>query len=505
LKKRQREKMDSNHNLTKQVVIIGAGIAGLATAYTLQERARAEGLSIRYMLLESSAKLGGKIVTDQPEGCVIEGGPDSFLAQKPWAAQLAQALGLEQDLIGTNQEQKKLFVVNRGRLTPMPDGVMLIIPTRFMPFITTTLISWPGKIRMGMDFFIPRRKDDSDESIGNFIRRRLGKEALEKIAEPLMSGIHVSDPEQQSLLGTFPRFRALENQHGSLIRGMLAQQRAARSNRKVVPTSDKSSWKSSVFVSLRGGMKQLVQALEKSLEQNQIQTGCTVTKILPLPEGGYRISTAKGETLRADAVVLATPAFISSSLVSGFSTELASALKTIRYVSTATVSLAFRKSDVGNPLHGVGFIIPRRENRRISACTISSTKFSYRAPQDQILLRCFLGGPGHEEVVEHSDAQIIADARAELETLLGIHAEPILARVYRWVKGNAQYDVGHLERVKEIHTMCAETPGLFLTGSAYEGIGVPDCIHQGQQAAEKVLEYLQEQEQHSLFAVSTGQ
>jgi protoporphyrinogen/coproporphyrinogen III oxidase len=497
--------MDSNHNLIKQVVIVGGGIAGLATAYTLQERARAEGLPIAYTLLESSPNLGGKIVTDREDGFVIEGGPDSFLAQKPWAAQLAQALGLEQDLIGTNQEQKKLFVVHRGRLTPMPDGVMLIIPTRFMPFITSSLISWPGKIRMGMDFFIPRRKDDADESVGNFIRRRLGKEALEKIAEPLMSGIHVSDPEMQSLLGTFPRFRTLEKQHGSLIRGMLAQRRAARSNGETASTSEKNSWKSSVFVSFRGGMRQLVQALEKSLKEDQIKTSCPVTEILPLPEGGYQVSTAKGETLHADAVVMATPAFVSSLLVSDFAPELSSALKTIRYVSTATVSLAFRKSEVGNPLNGVGFIIPRRENRRISACTINSTKFSSRAAEGQILLRCFLGGPGHEDVVEHSDTEIIADVRAELEALMGIRAEPILTRVYRWIKGNAQYDVDHLERVKKMHTMCAEIPGLFLTGSAYEGIGVPDCIHQGQQAAEKVLVFLKEQDRRTQFAVTTGQ
>jgi oxygen-dependent protoporphyrinogen oxidase len=352
--------MDSDHNFIKHVVIIGGGIAGLTAAYTLQESARSDGLPITYTLLESSANLGGKIVTDQADGFLIEGGPDSFLAQKPWAAQLAQALGLEQDLIGTNQEQKKLFVVNRGRLTPMPDGVMLIIPTRFMPFITSPLISWPGKIRMGLDFFIPRRRDDSDESVGNFIRRRLGKEALEKIAEPLMSGIHVSDPEQQSLLGTFPRFRTLEIKHGSLIRGMLAQQRAARSNRKATPASEKSSWKSSVFVSLRGGIVQLVQALEKALMVDQVKTNSPATEILPLPEGGFQIGTANGETLHADAVVMATPAFVSSFLVSGFAPELSVALKTIRYVSTATVSLAFRKSEVGNPLNGVGFIIPRK-------------------------------------------------------------------------------------------------------------------------------------------------
>jgi oxygen-dependent protoporphyrinogen oxidase len=480
----------------KRVAIIGGGIAGLTAAYTLQEKAREAGLPIHFTLFESSPSLGGKIATDQADGFVIEGGPDCFLLQKPWAAQLAQALGLEQDLIGTNPQEKRLYVVNRGRLVKMPDGVMLIIPTRFMPFITSTLISWPGKIRMGLDFFIPRRKDDADESIADFIRRRLGREALDKIAEPLLSGIHVSDPEQQSLLGTFPRFRNIEKQHGSLIRGMLAQRRAAAAHSHAHSDNGavKTGWKNSVFVSLRGGMSQLIQALEKALTGGQVLTGCPVTGILPIPGQrpfpGYQITTSDGEKVTVDALILATPAYVSSSLVSTFAPELSQALAGIRYVSTATVTLAYRQSEVGNPLQGTGMIIPRRENRRISACTMSSTKFSSRAPAGHVLLRCFMGGPGKEEQVERSDREIIADARSELSALMGVHAEPVMARVYRWVKGNAQYDVGHLERVSQMHEMCKETPGLFLTGSAYEGIGIPDCVHQGQQAAEKVISFL---------------
>ena len=482
--------MNPNKNSNTHIAIIGGGIAGLATAYTLQERAKAIGISMTYTLFESSANLGGKILTEKENGFIVEGGPDSFLAQKPWATQLAQALGLDQDLMGTNQAQKKLFVINHGRLTPMPDGVMLIIPTRFMPFITTSLISWPGKIRMGLDLFIPRRKGDEDESLGSFIRRRLGSEALEKIAEPLMSGIHVSDPERQSLLGTFPRFRTLEKQHGSLIRGMLAQRRAAHSNRKGEDKSENGSWKNSVFVSLRGGMAQLVRALEKVLTGGQIRTSCQVTEIRPLTQQGYQLTTSGGETLNVDAVVLATPAFVTADLISRFVPNLSRALGTIRYVSTATVSLAFRQSELGDPLKGVGFISPKKENCKISACTMTSTKFANRAPDGQVLLRCFVGGPWHEEVLEHSDAEIIAGVRSELAALMGVQAEPVLARVYRWPKGNAQYDVGHLDRVKEMHKMCPR--GLFLTGSAYEGIGIPDCVHQGQLAAEKVLAFLQE-------------
>lgn len=493
--------MTPNPNPEKHVAIIGGGIAGLAAAYTLQKEARAAGLSITFTLFESAPKLGGKILSEEAGDFLVEGGPDSFLQQKPWAAQLAQELGLEQDLIGTNPGQKKLFVVNRGRLTPMPDGVMLIIPTRFMPFITSSLISWPGKIRMGLDFFIPKRKDDADESLGDFIRRRLGREALDKIAEPLMSGIHVSDPEQQSLLATFPRFRTQEKEHGSLIRAMLAQRRAAaRAPAKPSSSSNGSAWKSSFFVSLRGGVGQLVQALEKALSGGRILTGCKVVGLSLQPGGRYKLTAQDGSSLLADAVVLAAPAFGSASLVRPFAPALSTALDGIRYVSTATVSLAYRTADVGeNPLHGIGFIIPHRENRRISACTMSSIKFAHRAPEGQVLLRCFVGGPGREEAVEqHTDAEIIAAARAELADLMGIQARPVLARVYRWIKGNAQYDVGHLERVKEMHQMCAAFPGLVLTGSAFDGIGIPDCVHQGQQAAEKVLAYLGDPQAHAV-------
>ncbi len=482
--------MDLDHKPNWHIAIIGGGISGLAAAYTLQEQAKTKGVSLTCTLIESSDRLGGKILTEQQDGFTIEGGPDSFLAQKPWGAQLAQAVGLEPELMGTNPYQKKLFVVNHARLTPMPDGVMLIIPTRFMPFITTSLISWPGKIRMGMDFFIPRRKDDGDESLGNFIRRRLGKEALEKIAEPLLSGIHVSDPERQSLLGTFPRFRTLESKHGSLIRGMLAQRRAAKPSGNGAAHSGNGSWKSSVFITLRGGMAQLVRSLEDCLPPGQVRTGRAVVEIRPLAEKGYRITDSAGQVLDVDAVIFATPAFVTASLVSGFANNLSQALNSIRYVSTGTVSLAYRQSDFRDALKGVGFIVPRKENRKILACTMTSIKFFNRAPDGTVLLRCFVGGPGRESALDRSDDEIIADVRSEMNALLGVDAEPLFARLFRWPKGNPQYDVGHLDRVRQMHAMCP--PGLFLTGSAYEGVGIPDCVHQGQQAAEKALALIQE-------------
>ncbi len=482
--------MNLYNELEPQVAIIGGGITGLAAAYALQERARATGARARYTLFESTDRLGGKILTERQDGFVIEGGPDSFLQQKPWAAGLAEELGLEPEMIGTNPEQRQIFVVNRGRLTPMPEGVMLIVPTRFMPFIKSPLISWPGKLRMGLDFIIPPRPGDEDESIGSFVKRRLGREALEKIAEPLMSGIHVSDPDTQSLLGTFPRFRALEKNYGGLIRGMLAQRHAASTSGKNGRPAGEPSWKSSAFLSFHGGMGRLVDALTGSLQDGRLLTGCGVVDIQPIPDGGYELHTSDGDSMLADAVVLATPAFVSAKLVSRFAPRLAHALEAIRYVSTATVSLAYPKSSLPRPLAGSGFIIPRREKRLISACTWSSAKFSSRAPGDSLLLRCFMGGPGHENLVELDDARLVAMARSDLADLMGLRAEPQLSRVFRWIKANPQYDVGHLARVEQMHASCAKIPGLFLAGSAFEGVGIPDCIHQGQQAAEKVLDLI---------------
>ncbi len=488
----------------RRVAIIGGGITGLTAAYTLQKGARQAGIPLTFNLFESTARLGGKILTETSDGFVVEGGPDSFLLQKPWAAQLAQELGLEGELIGTNPGQRKLYVVNRGRLMPMPDGLMLIIPTRFMPFITSPLISWPGKLRMGLELLIPRRADNADESVGAFIRRRLGREALEKIAEPMMSGIHVSDPEQQSLLGTFPRFRTVEMQHGSLIRGMLAQKRAAAGSGQPGASRTDDSWKTSMFVTLRGGLNRLVDALAGALQDGEVRTNCAVTAIQPQPCGGFWITAQDGQRTFADALIMASPAAASAGLTASFAPELSRGLAAIRYVSTATVSLAYRRSDWNPPIQGVGFIAPRREQRRISACTLTSTKFGHRAPQDKVLVRCFVGGPGREGDLDQSDTGIITDARAEIGQLLGIQADPVLTRVYRWPNGNAQYDVGHLDRVRQLHERCAEFPGLYLTGSAYEGIGIPDCIHQGQQTAEKVLTFLAERQPVQLQLLPTG-
>jgi len=470
-----------------KIAIIGGGISGLAAAYTIQETSRAKNLKAGVFLIEADNRLGGKIRTEQVDGYTIEGGPDCFLRQKPWAAQLAGKIGLQSDLIGTNDEQRKTYVVNKGSLVPLPDGVMLIIPTRIMPFALSPLISIPGKIRMGLDLLIPSFKGERDECIGDFVRRRLGKEALEKIAEPLLSGIHVSDPEKQSLLATFPRFRALEQNHGSLIQGMLKERKLAASKKPV-----SGNGPTSLFLSLRHGLSQMVNKLESSLNDIHLLRGQRVTRLERHPQGGFRISLSGQAPLDVDAVILAIPAYEASNLIEGFAPQIAAQLDHIRYVSTATVTMAFQKSDIRHPFSGFGFVIPSKENRDISACTWTSIKFNHRAPEDTILLRCFIGGPGKEEMVSLTDDELIVVVRRELKALMGLDAEPILTRIYRWEKANPQYDVEHLTLVKHIFDLCQEVPGLYLTGSAYEGVGIPDCIRQGQQTAEKLLASLPE-------------
>jgi len=470
------------------VTIIGGGIAGLATAYYLQKQAQAENLALSYSLIERSPAFGGKITTSLNNGFVIEGGPDSFITQKPWALQLCRELGLEERLIGTNDDRRKTYILSQGRLRTLPDGVMLIVPTKVTPFALSPLISPWGKLRMGMDLFIPPKTDDEDESLADFITRRLGAEALDKIAEPLMAGIYVADPYRLSLKSTFPRFIAMEQKYGSLIKAMLAQKKAMQNR----PAGQE---RLPLFMTLRGGLNELVEAIIGKLE-GELLTGRTVSELEATSgEGsGYTITMANGQARQTDAVIVATPAYIAARLIEPHQPTLADKLNQIRYLSTATVTVAFNRSEVSHPLNGFGFVVPKSEDCRLMACTWLSTKFDHRAPDDQILLRTFVGGYKHADLVDNlSDEDLLALVLEELARSMDIQAQPTHHEIYRWPRGNAQYDVGHLDRVAEIEAQAETTmPGLYLTGSAFRGVGLPDCIHQGEQTATRVIEYLQQ-------------
>ncbi len=463
------------------VLIVGGGISGLATAYYLQKQARAAGLPLRYTVLESGPVPGGKIATERVDGFVIEGGPDSFLAQKPWAEELCRELGLAGELIGTNDAQRAVFILCRGRLVPLPRGINLIVPTRLKPLLRSPLLSWPGKLRMALEPLVPARTDEADESIGSFVRRRFGREAMEVLAEPLMCGIHAGAPEELSLEATFARFRDMERKHGSLTRGM----RRSTAQQMSAPTRSPSESRSA-FLSLRGGVGRLIDALVPALVDGRVETGVAVSS-LERDAQGYRVSTAAGGSYPADAVVLTTPAYVSARIVQDLAPSLADSLGRIRYVSSGTVSLAFRREEVQHPLNGFGFVVPRGERRRIFGCTWNSSKLAGRAPEGHVLLRAFVGGAGREEIVELPDQELVALVRAEFEQIMGLEAEPLLSRVYRWHHANPQYEVGHLQRVREMHSQAESVGGLYLTGSAFEGVGIPDCVRQAQTTASTIL------------------
>ena len=479
----------------KRVVIIGGGIAGLATAYSLREHQLGSPSPLppfETVIMEKKSRVGGNIVTERIDGFVIEGGPDCFISEKPWAMELCRRIGLEDRLLPTNDEFRKTFVLSGGRLHVLPEGVILMVPTKILPLATSSLISIPGKLRMALEAFVPRKKDPGDESLGDFVRRRLGKEALDKIAEPLVAGIHAGDPETMSVKATFPRFVELEQEYGSLIRGMLRRMYNLKRSRKDRPPEKKTGPKVTMFMTLKGGLSELIDELTgriEGFEHTVIRTDTTVAGI-SMKGGRYLVEIEGGAVMEADSVVLASPAHAASRLVKNLDPVLSEKLLTIPYVSTATVSLAFRKKDIRHPLDGFGFVIPRTEKRKIMAATWTSRKFDHRAPEDSVLIRCFVGGSKNADLVSLDDSSMAAMVRGELKEIMGIEAEPVLERVYRWFNSMPQYTIGHEERIRSIEERASTHPGFFLTGSAYHGIGISDSVRYGEITAKKVLHYL---------------
>lgn len=458
----------------KHVVVVGGGIAGLAAAYRLHTRAPWLALT----LVEAGDRLGGKIVSERIDDFVIEGGPDSFLAFKPRGVGLCRELGLEDQLQGTNPAMHGSFVLRDGELHELPEGLTGLIPTRLGPIARSKLFSLRGKLRMGLDVLLPARRDDHDESLASFVRRRLGNEAYEWLIGPLMSGIYAGDGEALSLNATFPQLRDIELKQGSLVRGMLA----ARNNGAV----SKRGQQHSAFVTPRGGLGEIIAALESELRSIDIRLR-TRAMCLNADAGGYVLTLENNETLRADTIVLATPAFASAELLIDLDAQLAYTLHNTPYVSTATLSLGYRRADVRHALNGYGYIVPRAEGRSILACTWTSSKFMHRAAEDHVLIRVFIGRSGQEHVLERSDQDLLRLARDELRTTLSIDAEPVLSRIFRWPKAMPQYTLGHLDRLALIEQRLAEYPGIYLAGNAYRGIGIPDCIASGEAAADQII------------------
>lgn len=466
----------------RHIAIVGGGVTGLSAAYFLQKKAQESGAPVQLTLVESSNRIGGKIVTERHNEFIFEGGPDSFVTDKPWGLELAHELGLGDQLIPSNQEKRKIYILNRGRLVEFPSGFRLTIPTEIWPFVKTPLISWPGKIRMGFDLFAAARQEDTDESLAQFIRRRLGAEALAKFAAPLMAGIFTADAEKLSMKAAFPTFLAMEKKHRSLLLAARAAKKNPPPRRAggIRPAGD------AMFNSFKRGMSTLTDELAKRFTGDlRLET-----RVTSIARNGSRytllLDGANAGVIEADAVILAAPAYACAKMVANLHAGLAEQLRAIRYVSTASIALSYFQNDIPStrPLDGYGVVIPATENRRINACTWTSTKFRHRAPPGTVLLRSFVGGHRDEEAAGLPDAELIAIVRKEYEELFHITTEPMHARIFRWPRGNVQYDVGHLDRVAEIEKTAAELPGLQFAGCAFRGIGIPDCIRSAKEAVE---------------------
>lgn len=453
-----------------RIVIVGGGITGLAAAFRLQRLAA--GSSTRIVLFEASERLGGKIWTEEAHGCILELGPDIFLARKPRGVGLCRELGLEDRLRPTNPAVRGSYLNRGAHLYPLPNGLSGMIPTRLAPLLRSPLLSWRGKARILGDLVRPPRKGDDDESIGAFIRRRLGREAFEALVDPLLGGIYGGGGDTLSLAATFPQLRDLERAHGSLIRGLLARKRTA------LPATG------AAFVTLAGGMEELVRTLARRLDGVAIHRGTPVTALRPAGDG-FTVETPAGSE-RADAVVVAAPAPVAARLTAPFAPLLNEALQGIAYGSTATLSLAYRAADVPRSLDAYGYIVPATEGRPVLACTWTSTKIPGRAPDGTALFRLYVGRAGQEAVLDADDDTLVRLAREELRATLGVTAAPLFARLHRWRGAMPQYRLGHPERLERIRRHLAGWPGLALAGAAYRGVGIPDCIHDGEQAAEQV-------------------
>lgn len=462
-----------------KLVVVGGGITGLAAAHRAVELARERQVPLELTLVEARERLGGTIVSERVDGFLVEGGPDSFLSEKPWALALCRRLGVEHRLVRTDDRFRKVFVWHGGRLHPLPDGFQLLAPTAMRPFVTSSLFSLPGKLRMALDLVLPRGHAD-DESLGAFVRRRLGAEALERVAQPLVAGIYTADPDELSLAATMPRFLEVERRDRSIILGL---RRALA--RAPLPGTSGARW--SLFVTFADGMEELVTTLAARLPAG---AAALKQRVSALERAGerWRVRTADGSVFDADRVILATEAHATARLTRYLDPALATLLGEIPYSSAATVSLGYRRTDVPHPLDGFGFVVPRTQKKALLAGTFSSVKYPGRAPEGHVLIRGFLGGMLNAAMLEESDAALIGRARAELREALGITAEPVLTRLHRWPASMPQYRVGHLARVETIERAAASLPGLLLAGAAYRGVGMADCVHSGEAAAEAALQ-----------------
>lgn len=446
-------------------IIIGGGISGLSAAYYLAQR------GLPSILIEPAPSLGGVVQTRTVAGCLLEGGPDSFLAAKPEALALIRELGLGDAVIGSNDHQRLTWIVKGGRMTPIPDGLMMMVPTRVLPTLTSPLLSWSTKMRMGLELLRSPRSGMPDRSVGEFVEDHYGREAVDYLAEPLLSGVYGGDPYQLSIQSVLPRYAEMEARYGSLTKGTLASLAQA-------PPKQPGA---TLFQTLQGGLGSLITALEKAIAPHCRLIRASAQSI-SRQDGVYSVRIP-GATLNSPHLVLATPAWAAAGLLDSLDPGLAQCLRRIGYSSSATVGVIYDRTDVPQQFPAFGFLVPRRERRHLVACTFVDQKFNHRVPPDRLLLRCFLGGAGNEAILDASDDEIRSAVLADLQALLSLTAKPIAVEISRWRRSMAQYHVGHQVLLGEIEDRLCSHPQLRLAGNGYRGIGIPDCIRLGKEAA----------------------
>jgi len=481
----------------KQVIIIGGGVAGLGAAYKVK-RAASEGHDVEFVLLERDKRLGGKIQTEivpdpaEKGRFIVDGGPDCFLTEKPACHRIAKLTGIFDDELPTDDSRRRTWILSRGKLHQMPDGVMMFAPTKFIPFATTGLFSWPGKIRMGMDLLISPKKvapgEFNDETLESFVVRRMGRECLDRLAEPLVGGVHASDPKQMSLAATFPRLLEMEQNYGSLLKAFIAIRRKVEEMRRKYPAKPGEKPRT-FFTSFVNGMQQLTDSMADAAGRERMKTGISVSSLQRLPKERWRAMLANGSFIDGDAVIVATESWTAEPLLRPLDGAIADALAAIPTSSSATISIAFNENEVGFDLNAFGVLCPLVESRALMAATYSSTKWPGRAPQGRVLLRGFVGGPHNQEILKRSDEEMVQTVLAEFQDILGLNpfAKPLFHRVFRWHLGMPQYTLGHLDRITLIEDRSAQIPGLALAGGSYRGVGVPNCIESGERAVSKII------------------
>ncbi len=450
------------------VAIIGGGISGLSAAYYLAKA------GISSTLIEARPRLGGVIQTEHIQDCVVEAGPDSFLSVKPWAMDLLRELGLEGEVIGSNDHQRKTFIRRRGRMVELPDGVQMLVPTKILPMAASSLLSWPAKFRMALEYFRrPGAAPGHDRSVAEFVEEHYGREAVDYLAEPLLAGIYGGDPGELSVTSVLPRFVELERKYGSLTRGVLAER-----------TVSKGGPRAPLFRTLRSGLGSMVEAVSRAIAGRTTFVHCAVEAV-ERTNSGFRLRAA-GDWVEAQHVVLACEAHRGAPLTNALDGRIAAVLGSIGYSSSMTIALGFDRNAVREQMRGFGFLVPKRERRKLLAATWVGNKFPNRVPESLAVLRCFLGGTGGEATLTETNDAVLAGVREELREMAAITAEPLFSRVYRWPRSMAQYTVGHGERIRELEARLRSIPGLLVAGNAYHGIGVPDCIRMGKEAAEQI-------------------